>query len=571
MYSPAMDNSTTSSANIALGSVWLNHCLQNHPGCASPSLTTIPPRRLINIRNPLHVFLEDKTIERKEYIALSYKWGSNNRYLSRTSNIDEHYQLVPLNALPKTFIDAIHVSHKLGFHHLWIDALCILQDSVTERSQEMDRMGEIFKGATLTLFAEAADDAGVGLACVRDPRHVKPCRLDFYVTIAGKPNRTCTFVAPQISHFRPYRRLAPLRQRGWVLQEEVAAVRALSFGHLQMEWDCHSSICAEARPGPLPSFTLEQEEKQEQAVATMHEDNGFFRGLLKFQDRNSISGGPVDPLRAWYSLVGDYSSRSLTYASDVLPALAGLATIMARTQRLHYANGVWKEHIVYGLLWRAEPRGDPRANDMNPVDVALQPSWTWTSHWGLTTSYMMLLTMKIGMPIVEVDWCHEAIHDAFEVLSEECSFAHVGHDQRASAARLNAYQDITTRTLTLTGYVNTGIVDYLQEPRMKGPWCRAIRIAQDQCDLGSLYFDRHPEKVRFDEVTLLLCATSISVVESSIRELSLALVSTGRKDEYKRVGIVANIRPTGAVPYDAEKHLPTELWKHRMRRTIVLI
>jgi hypothetical protein len=129
------------------------------------------------------------------YVALSYKWGSKKRHLSCLHNIKDHYKAIPLDALPKTFIDAINVSHQLGFSNLWIDALAIIQDCPTEKSQEVDRMGDIFRSATLTLFAQAADNADAGLAVYRDPRHFKPCKINFNMMIENRSVSTTVFAS----------------------------------------------------------------------------------------------------------------------------------------------------------------------------------------------------------------------------------------------------------------------------------------------------------------------------------------------------------------------------------------
>lgn len=46
--------------------------------------------------------------------------------------------------LPKSFQDAVSVTRKFGVRYLWIDALCILQDSVEDWRQEAVVMGKIY-------------------------------------------------------------------------------------------------------------------------------------------------------------------------------------------------------------------------------------------------------------------------------------------------------------------------------------------------------------------------------------------------------------------------------------------
>ena len=54
--------------------------------------------------------------------------------------------------MPKTFQDAIVVTTKLSVSYLWIDALCIVQDSVDslEWRQEASIMGDIYANSYFT-------------------------------------------------------------------------------------------------------------------------------------------------------------------------------------------------------------------------------------------------------------------------------------------------------------------------------------------------------------------------------------------------------------------------------------
>ena len=60
--------------------------------------------------------------------------------------------------IPKTFQDAIIVTHFLGFQYLWIDSLCIIQDDLNDWAEESAKMSTIYADATLTIAASAAPD-----------------------------------------------------------------------------------------------------------------------------------------------------------------------------------------------------------------------------------------------------------------------------------------------------------------------------------------------------------------------------------------------------------------------------
>ena len=53
----------------------------------------------------------------------------------------------------------------------------------------------------------------------------------------------------------------------------------------------------------------------------------------------------------WSALVGNYSSRNLTFGKDKLPALAGLAQKIHEDTKYTYVTGLWLETLLWGLPW----------------------------------------------------------------------------------------------------------------------------------------------------------------------------------------------------------------------------
>ena len=221
-FSSKFDTSTMSSASMALAKAWVGMCLDEHPRCASFGHQERGPARLVNITRPESPFLENAGRTTGEYVALSYKWGQSRRLLTCLHNLEAHYQALPLHSLPRTFKDAIRVARVLGCSFLWIDALCIIQDSPEDQAREISRMGTIFRGAMCTIFAKAADNADTGLGVLRDPRHVKPCKLTVEILRNAHTVVTSFYV---IEHSQAARhffndgskpKADPLEHRGWV-------------------------------------------------------------------------------------------------------------------------------------------------------------------------------------------------------------------------------------------------------------------------------------------------------------------------------------------------------------------
>jgi hypothetical protein len=76
-------------------------------------------------------------------------------------------------------------------------------------------------------------------------------------------------------------------------------------------------------------------------------------------------------------IVPNYVRRSLTVPGDRLPALAGIASIIAQTFGDQYLAGIWLSDISFGLAWRV------RRRRKQPFRLAstepLGPSFSWVS------------------------------------------------------------------------------------------------------------------------------------------------------------------------------------------------
>jgi hypothetical protein len=67
-----------------------------------------------------------------DYVTLSYCWGQLNNVKTTRANIDDHKRVIPYQTFPRTMRDAITITRKLVKKFLWINALCIIQDSLND-------------------------------------------------------------------------------------------------------------------------------------------------------------------------------------------------------------------------------------------------------------------------------------------------------------------------------------------------------------------------------------------------------------------------------------------------------
>ena len=103
------------------------------------------------------------------YVALSHCWGSAPHFITLTqSTIATFRRRIPYDSLTATFRDAILVTRKLGVRFIWIDSLCIFQDSIEYWRIESTKMCSVYSGSVLNLAASGAKDGTEGCLLDRD-------------------------------------------------------------------------------------------------------------------------------------------------------------------------------------------------------------------------------------------------------------------------------------------------------------------------------------------------------------------------------------------------------------------
>lgn len=126
-------------------SKWLNSCIKSHQDCYLDS-PSILPDRVIDVGgsgelcNP-HIYVTDG--ESEKYAALSYRWGTLSTITTTSKTFASHISGMKMETLPKTLQDAILVSRVLGIQYLWIDALCIIQDSPQDWAEQAGKRSGI--------------------------------------------------------------------------------------------------------------------------------------------------------------------------------------------------------------------------------------------------------------------------------------------------------------------------------------------------------------------------------------------------------------------------------------------
>ncbi|KAM5355039.1 hypothetical protein ACJ41O_001685 [Fusarium nematophilum] len=132
---------------------------------------------------------------------------------------------------------------------------------------------------------------------------------------------------------------APLKHRGWVIQERLLSPRVVHFGRRQLAWKC-----------------LKLQELQMDVTGTTLWETGNPR----ISHMRIGSKDPIEPesRRAWNLLVKQYSRSKLTNPGDKLVAFSGIAKRIAVQRQDEYVAGFWKSALMIDLPWmKLQPGG----------------------------------------------------------------------------------------------------------------------------------------------------------------------------------------------------------------------
>lgn len=269
--------------------------------------------------------------------------------------------------LPNTFRDAISFTRKLGERYLWIDSICIIQDSRLDWLRESSVMGRIYQGSYCNLAATSAANSSVGLFTCRDPAFIPPLRL-----FIPDPSKVLIETLPDVArgawlpdpseasippHFgsqsRHYydcfeenlwgREIAssPLCHRAWVLQERLLAPRTLHFASQQLFWECQELQACEKVPRGFLNTTYKR-------------PNSHMRVIDIASQELAWNAVPAPFFQVCEEIVTAYTSADLTKESDKLIAIGGLVSILALKSGVRYIVGLWHHDLLRQLLWRVE-------------------------------------------------------------------------------------------------------------------------------------------------------------------------------------------------------------------------
>lgn len=473
-------------------------CLKQHETCRHSWTLVAPgkrlPTRLLDVSNPKYprVIPTDHLPVSTIYFTLSHRWGSCQFTSLSTKTYDDFLKSIPLESLPRTFREAVELTSLLGAQYLWIDSLCIIQDSREDWLHESSMMGEVYAHGTLNIAATSSKDGDGGIFG-RDissdywiPRLISSRLWDH-----DDSTTRDYIIYPDFDPAYPevWKNLVeetPLGERGWVLQERILSPRVVHFAANQCFWEC----CQDTAGELFPKETFRHD--------------GFLKKIVTPvpQGHEAFDQNQAVLYTYWDAVVEKYSRCDLSFESDKLVAFAGLAQRACRQLNLNssdYMAGLWRPTIAQGLLWRVA-RFDLRRRAV----TGRGPSWSWISREGTVYTFT-LYTFSEEFRLWETEKCHIGILN-YEMFHDDDPFGQVkgGH-------------------LILRGYMFSDLSAFLKE----GPrWSKD----DEEDDYPVLYF------------LLVLTHRIDHPTDSSSTVISgIMLVPTGLKQgQFRRVGVLLN-------------------------------
>ena len=352
---------------------WLDTCLNHHKICrqSSNEVEFVPTRLLkVTASNSFLLSVQLCLTDSEDfqphtpYLALSHCWGGADVLKLKTSNLDTFLRGLPLLSLPQNFTDAALATARLGYTYLWIDSLCIIQDSPNDSDwrREAATMGSVYSNAACSIAALGAANSNVGCFLTRNPLSFMPCMLR-----DGTGRDTVWAGNKRIQRpdskgeLRP-----PLHRRAWVVQERALATRTLYFGSEMVFWECKEAEASEESPEMKKTISERSDHQY------MAQNSGLKTVLHTMKEVCRASGKWADWERFWWKMVREYTSSQLTFDRDKWTAFSGLAGAVEELTRTKLYHGLWASNLFDELLWKVLRPGK-RVTDHDA------PSWSWLS------------------------------------------------------------------------------------------------------------------------------------------------------------------------------------------------
>jgi len=398
-------DSTSSEATWQLATQWIGNCLSNHhESCSNQLKRDWYPTRLLDVGKQEDDYIRlvntSEVLPGCGYVTLSHSWGAAQVFKLTKLTAGQLEQGIPLASLPLTFQHAVMVTRKLQHKYIWIDSLCIYQDEDDKSDwlKEAFLMDKVYTNCVVNIAATGAKDSTSGLfATTRVPQ------IELEATKVSWLGEE--YILTDWMLLERELRSAPLNQRGWVLQERLLSPRILHFGSKQLFWECNEGVLCERFPTVLPPAMQN---------TTMAHFSSLTR-LRRRADDRKLSGaigdgqatrkiGLGDAYALWGAVVQSYSRSALTFSSDKLVAISGIAKVTREALKNdEYIAGMWGRYLASHLLWYVDKTSQVDGTPSTREFTYRAPTWSWLSVDGNVSFPLTRENESLLIEVVDVD------------------------------------------------------------------------------------------------------------------------------------------------------------------------
>lgn len=479
----AASPSTNSENTWTLIRTWIRECTEEHRECNSTDGSSWYPARLVGIdhdKQTLRLIETSRQSISGHYATVSYRWHESSNFVLDATSQETMERGFPIMQMPQAFQDAVTVCRRINIDKIWIDALCIRQDTgeLGDWRVQSLLMDKIYSNALLNISTEAAENANNTFFVERDPALISIPIVR--ASRRGSVDRryyieSSAFWVDEIVN-------ASLNRRAWVVQERLLARRVLHFGRNQVTWECRERKAAESYPSGCTEVVISDSTSKDR-----------FAALSRLTCDSAYD--------LWHAILSDYSKCSLSKPTDKLVALAGVAKQLSKLMGspTDYVAGMWRPNLETDMLWLVNmythgPKRPPRR-----YSEYTAPSWSWAS----LNADVLYMARRPGKPLWKVldISLNLASNDPMGALSEgsslllQCPLAKIAVSDKRSYepwAEVREIQVPSQHDVKISMDLYWDEDDQVFDPTGQELFCAAARIQQgyeteEQDDLKCLF------------------------------------------------------------------------------------
>lgn len=144
----------------AQGRKWFHECSATHP-CGRHRDANFRPTRLVEVLSESQdqhpewrvvVANETPEVYQHEYATLSHRWPASGMVSLTQKSLSSFSSPQAEGKLPGRWQQALGMARILQIRYVWIDSLCIIQDSVEDWRKESLMMDKVYQNSTLTFL-----------------------------------------------------------------------------------------------------------------------------------------------------------------------------------------------------------------------------------------------------------------------------------------------------------------------------------------------------------------------------------------------------------------------------------